>query len=147
MNGYQTLAYRIISHFFTAEFIKFLIVGGFSAVINFGSRFAFERLVHNFTLSVSLGYIAGTLSSFFLNRSITFQVYSEKMLIQLTKFFIAAIIITFFGSLFAFIMVNILLFYNIPILICKLLAHISAIGLTTIINYFVIKYICFKKIL
>jgi putative flippase GtrA len=58
--------------FFSAQFGKFLLVGGLAATLQWLSRFAFD-LYFSYSLSVVLAFGIGVTSGFLLNRAIVFQ--------------------------------------------------------------------------
>ncbi|MGD0036170.1 MAG: GtrA family protein [Bacteroidota bacterium] len=133
---------------FNHEFLRFLISGGIAAGANFFSRIEFEKYF-SFIFSVALGYAMGTVVSFFLNKYFTFKSHEEYPATQFIKFVIVAPLAVGLGSLIAYILIilfDILQFGKIiGVDYLKSLAHLGSIGATTIYNYLIMKYYCFKK--
>jgi len=138
----------LCQNIFQQEVVRFLLVGGFAAGINFFGRIIFRPYL-SYSMSVVIGYLLGTLVSFILNKSLTFKAYNESSLIQLLKFLLITPLSILLGSLIASYSVRLLITIfgsKIPLNYTESLGHLIAIGATTIFNYFVIKYFCFRKI-
>lgn len=56
----------------TYPFVRFLLVGGFAAIANFGSRFVFNRWV-NYESAVTLAWGIGLTTAFVLSRHFVFS--------------------------------------------------------------------------
>ena len=54
------------------EFMQFLIVGGFAALVNFVSRIIINEWV-NYRISIVLAYLAGMLTAFVLSKLYVFE--------------------------------------------------------------------------
>lgn len=69
----------MISSFKSKQFISFLFAGGFAAIINFGSRFFYNKFV-SFGNAVILAYITGMITAFILAKLFVFDksVHSAK---------------------------------------------------------------------
>ncbi|ALG68825.1 GtrA family protein [Beggiatoa leptomitoformis] len=57
--------------FFSTTFIKFLAVGGFAAIVNFGSRIGFSYFF-NYTTAIVLAYFVGIIIAFIFNKLFVF---------------------------------------------------------------------------
>jgi len=62
----------VIKAFKSKQFISFLVVGGFSAIINFGSRFFYDNYT-SFGNAVILAYITGMITAFTLSKIFVFK--------------------------------------------------------------------------
>jgi putative flippase GtrA len=139
---------KLTNKIFSIEIVRFLFVGGFAASVNFFSRMFF-RIFSSYQISVFLGYLFGTVISFIFNKTYTFKAYGENSLIQFGKFILITPTTILLGSIVASYSVKVL--SNIPTLDASLslfesLGHLMAIIVTTIYNYLMIKYFCFRKI-
>ncbi len=141
-------SYRSGQQVILIEIVKFLIVGTFSATINFFSRMLF-RSFFPYVVSVLFGYLSGTISSFLLNKNYTFKAFDESGSVQFGKYLIVTITSILLGMLIATYAVSIILSLELTIIpanYIESLGHLIAIGLTTIYNYLAIKFFCFRKI-
>lgn len=71
----KSIALRLKQEFFSSFFFKFLIVGGFAALINFSSRIGLSLLL-NYATAIIVAYLIGMLTAFILNRLFVFEVQS-----------------------------------------------------------------------
>ena len=55
-----------------SEFSRFLVVGGFAALVNFLSRILFSEWV-SFRIAIILAYIVGMLTAYILSRLVVFE--------------------------------------------------------------------------
>lgn len=63
--------------FVSSAFLKFLIVGGFAALINFSSRIGLSLLL-NYATAIIVAYLIGMLTAFILNRLFVFEAQSGQ---------------------------------------------------------------------
>ncbi|MFA5879607.1 MAG: GtrA family protein [Candidatus Margulisiibacteriota bacterium] len=143
---------RIVKHigksFFSTQFLKFLLVGGLAAFINFFSRFFF-RIFVSYISSVILAYILGTIFSFIFNKIFTFKEDKQKTLVQGLKFFVIALSAIIIAALVVSLIMFIYNFFNISYIneqSMESFAHIVAIGVTTIYNFLTMRFFAFKKL-
>lgn len=61
----------MIAAFKSPQFLAFLITGGFSAAVNFGSRIVYNHWV-GFPLAVTLAYLTGMVTAYLLARRFVF---------------------------------------------------------------------------
>ena len=66
-------------------FRNFLLVGGVAAAANWGSRFAFERVM-DLTLAVVAAYLVGMTTAYLLNRLFVFEASGRKVADEATRF-------------------------------------------------------------
>jgi putative flippase GtrA len=75
----------VIRHFFTAQFLRFLAVGGISALVNWLTRILLGQWL-SFSWSVVLAYGAGMTMAFVLNRILVFPLSTKPAHRQLRDF-------------------------------------------------------------
>ncbi|WP_231699806.1 MULTISPECIES: GtrA family protein [Corynebacterium] len=127
-----------------SQLVKFVLVGGFSAIVDFGST-AFFTFVCGFSDGVAkaLGFVLGTLTAYFINRRWTFQAEAS------TKRFI----ITMITYLVTFVVQWGLYKISIPWLEgfdlnafwVRLISFVIAQGTATVLNFLIQKFVIFKK--
>ncbi|TLT01307.1 GtrA family protein [Aliarcobacter cibarius] len=69
----------MLAEFKSKQFISFLFVGGFAAVVNFGSRFFYSEFL-SYGNAVILAYITGMITAFILTKLFVFEksIHSTK---------------------------------------------------------------------
>ena len=131
------------------QFLKFLLSGGIAAGVNAGTG-ALLRIVLvgdlGYDASVFLGFVAGTVVSFLLNRTFTFQAKDGDLRRQIRRYVITAVsgilLATAIGA-GALLVWRAVVQGRLAEDRIDLLAHLTAIGLTTIYNFVIIKYWAF----
>ena len=68
----------MIHHFFSKQFLVFLVTGGIAALINFFSRILFN-LYWSFSTSVILAYLAGMCTAFVLAKLFVFKESTQSI--------------------------------------------------------------------
>jgi putative flippase GtrA len=68
----------VIHHFFSKQFLVFLVTGGIAALINFFSRILFN-LYWSFSTSVILAYLAGMCTAFVLAKLFVFKESTQSI--------------------------------------------------------------------
>ncbi len=136
---------RLSRVFVSREFIRFLISGGLSAVVNFGVGLAIRTAFATSTpaISVFVGFVAGTVASFFLNKHYTFRANADPVSLQAIKFTLAALL----GIAIATGVAQ-LVFYaggrlthgSVSERTLGSLAHIASIGFATFVNFLSMKF-------
>lgn len=133
----------LIKHFFTKQFIFFLLVGITSAGINWFSRWAINHWL-DFSIAVILAYGFGMASAYILNRLFVFQHVSRPMLAQIRDFMIinlAMFPVVFLGAILfnkLLLIINIT-FYNEDI------AHAFALSLPVVFTFLIYKLHVFRS--
>lgn len=145
----QGFAARLVRLFFSREFVRFLISGGLAAVVNFAVGFsiraAFGAKTH--AVSVLVGFIVGTVVSFYMNRHYTFRANAEPVPKQAVKYALAAVL----GIAFAVGAAELLLLVGTRLahgaLSDQMLGHIThviSIGLATLLNFLTVKFFALR---
>lgn len=130
---------KLINFFLNMKFIKFLIIGGTSTILNYLTFFIlFQFQIFNYLLSSTTGYLTGLVFGYFLNKYWSFESKSTnhiKDAILYLSVYLTSLVV---GLSVLYIAVEIL---NIH----PLIANIISIGITTILNFTGLKLIVFKN--
>lgn len=134
------------------EFVRFLVSGAIAALLNlliaWGYRQMFHGTVCYFEASVVLGFSIGTGVSFVLNKFFTFRARETKVLHQVMRFTLIALVSIAISTIVAHLILSGLIL--LPGMAtnahrCESLAHIATIGVMTVFNYFAIKHLAFLR--
>lgn len=137
-----------VKNFVSKEFMRFLLVGGCAASINFFSR-CFFRMFFPYVLSVALSFSLGTIASFIFNKTYTFKAYDERATIQFAKFIVIAASSVVFASFIVYAGMKVYDFLNITFIArpgMESAVHLIAIGMMTIYNFLTMKYVSFRNL-
>jgi len=121
-----------------SQLIRFVLVGVFSALVDFGTYYGLLSLgvwIHG---AKGLGFIAGTTTAYLLNRRLTFQAPGSR-----ARFagFLALYAVTFFFN----VGMNALMLYLLPQAWWEITAaFIVAQGTATTINFVVLRSVIFR---
>lgn len=119
-------------------FIRFCIVGGISAIINYACFiFVFLLLQWHYAIASVSGYIPGIVASFFMNRVFTFNTTRKVTSAQILKYFAVYAFSIPLGIAFLIFEVEILGLH-------PLLANAIMILLSAIINYVGVRLLVFS---
>lgn len=126
------------------RFLRFVISGGFAALINIGVR-ALLSQVMNFHTAIILAYIIAMITAYILSRLFVFEVSGQSVAKELTKFAIVNIL-----ALMQVWLVTVLVsYYFLPsigwTLYPKLVAHIIGVGSPVFTSYFGHRYFSFRR--
>jgi putative flippase GtrA len=137
--------------FASKQFLVFLIVGGTAALVNFFSG-ALIRLYWTsyaaYVVSVTAGFVLGTIVSFVLNRYFTFRASGEAAAPQAFRFGIVAL-----GAVVISVVVASLVLWAwelagrvvlTPVQV-ETLGHLSAIAVSTLYNFLAMKFFAFRR--
>jgi len=138
--------------FLSKEFLIFLFVGGFSAFLNYMSGFLFNLAFEGkyfYTISIWVGYLIGSISSFILNKTITFKANDENVFSQMIKFtiiFFCSLAVS--GTIANIVMITYHASHTDIVTVKQMenIARFISIGLTTFFNYPANKFFSFRKI-
>lgn len=121
------------------EFKRFILVGAISTFINYFLFYLFLNLeIFEYLTSAALGYIAGTLVGYTLNNKWTFSSNEAGDFYKIYKYFFV-----YFVSLIASL--ALLEYFVTNLNIIAEIANIICIIFTTLTNFFLIKFLVFKK--
>jgi len=134
------------------EFGRFLIVGVVAALGNllsaWGYRVLFDSTRFSFEASVALGFSVGTVVSFLLNKTFTFQAHDGKTWRQALRFGLIGMVSVALSTVVAHV-----IFLGCMVLPkiagytrrVEVMAHMVTIGFMAVFNYFAIKHVAFAK--
>lgn len=138
------LSFKAVYDRFNTEFIRFLFVGGFAALVNVLSRILLDVFL-NYLSSIMLAYIIGMATAYALNRLMVFgagdrNVASEMLIFTLVNLFAVAQTILVSLLLARVIFPNLNWLWH-P----ETLAHAIGVAVPVISSYFGHKYWSFGK--
>ncbi len=119
------------------ELKNFIIIGIISTIINYSIYFLFLEINVFYLYSGIIGFLSGSIFSFYFNRNITFK-SKINPLKGLVIYFIIQIFSLMGHSLFQFISVH---FFDVR----EVFSQLHGIICSTVINFFSMKFILFKK--
>jgi putative flippase GtrA len=125
-------------------FVKYCIVGGTAAVVDFGVLFILTELflgVEYYLVSATISFVLSAFTNYFLNRSWTFRSNGKKRK-QIPIFFAVATMGLFINNSIMFVGMEKFLLKNLHY--GYLLAKVIATGLVLIWNFLGNKYITFN---
>lgn len=135
---------KVYSLFASKEFIKFVVVGGFAAMVNFGSRIFYNEYI-DFSNAVILAYCSGMLTAYVLSKLFVFsssQHHAIKEMLYFILVNIVAVIQTWGVSMFLYL-------YGLDWMGIDLyqreIAHVIGILVPVFSSYLGHKYFTFKS--
>lgn len=137
---HTTRAQRIIQ----SQLVKFVLVGGFSAVVDFGSTALFTFA---FGLSdgvaKALGFVLGTLTAYFINRRWTFQAEPSGRRFAITMVTYGLTFIVQWG-LYK-VSIPWLEGFDLNAFWVRAISFVIAQGTATVLNFLIQKFLIFKR--
>ncbi len=119
------------------QLTKFLIVGGFSTILNYAIFYGLYKLIGiYYLLSSAIGFLSGVVFGYFFNKTWTFQSKSKARM-EIVKYYLVYI----FSLFFSLVILRIEVEY---FMINPLIANIITISITTIINFAGTKFFVFR---
>lgn len=139
-SDHTTRAQRIIQ----SQLVKFVLVGGFSAVVDFGSTALFTFA---FGLSdgvaKALGFVLGTLTAYFINRRWTFQAEPSGRRFAITMVTYGLTFIVQWG-LYK-VSIPWLEGFDLNAFWVRAISFVIAQGTATVLNFLIQKFLIFKR--
>lgn len=133
----------MLKQFRSQQFLMFLLVGGFAASVNFGSRIIYNYWI-SFSTSVVMAYITGMITAFVLSRLFVFTESTQAVRHSIMYFVLVnlvAILQTLAISLF-------LAYYALPALgvthFIKEISHAAGVIIPVFTSYLGHKHWSFK---
>lgn len=137
---HTTRAQRIIQ----SQLVKFVLVGGFSAVVDFGSTALFTFA---FGLSdgvaKALGFVLGTLTAYFINRRWTFQAEPSGRRFAITMVTYGLTFVVQWG-LYK-VSIPWLEGFDLNAFWVRAISFVIAQGTATVLNFLIQKFLIFKR--
>ncbi|MGM0884289.1 MAG: GtrA family protein [Bacillota bacterium] len=129
--------------FRSKQFVKFMLVGGSAAAVNFLSRLLLDYLL-SYALSIIIAYIIGMIVAFLLNKWLVFEEADN----QTTRQFIMFIVVNIFAVLQTYAISMLLVKWFLPFLDFDWhsheVAHFVGISVPIVTSYIGHKYFTFK---
>lgn len=126
------------------EFFQFLMVGGFSAGVNFISRIGFSELV-SYRYAIILAYLVGMITAFLLSKHYVFEKSGRLFKDELIDFTIVNIIAVIQVWLISVGLAEYFFPYINFSFYPEEIAHLIGLGIPVISSYFGHKYFSFRK--
>lgn len=134
----------MLTLFKSNEFVRFIVVGGIAALVNFVSRIAYSEVM-TFRLAIIVAYITGMITAFILSKWVVFDASGKhigKELYYFTLVNIAAVIQVWVISVglaeYVFPRMKLIVFR-------EEIAHLIGLGVPVITSYYGHKHISFGK--
>lgn len=130
---------KSLKHFFHRDFLFYSVVGGVSALVNFGcfSLFYGGFKLH-YEVAVTLSYILSVLTHFNGNRHVTFKKHTHALLPQLKRY-VVMLLVNYLITLLI-MHITVAFFHFSPYI-----GVISAIAFTVWVGFLMAKFWVFKK--
>lgn len=133
----------MIKHFLTKQFLKFLLVGGSAALVNWVARIIIN-IWTDFSTAVVAAYVFGMAAAFILNRIYVFPESNRHIDKQIRDFavtnFIAFWIVWFMSIVIKSLLELYLGFYSYSAEV----AHFLALSAPMLVSFLIYKFIAFK---
>ncbi|PRX47932.1 putative flippase GtrA [Prauserella shujinwangii] len=124
-----------------AQLVRFVLIGGFCALVDFGIYSALLQVGTWVHLAKAISFIAGTTTAYFLNRRFTFAAARNGGAGQLGGFMLLYTV-TFFVN----VGTNALALHLVPDFRWRVvLAWVIAQGTATMINFVMLKWVVFRE--
>jgi putative flippase GtrA len=134
---------RVLSLYLSRQFGRFLLAGGFAAIVNWLSRFAFN-LVMSYALAIAAAYALGMAVAFVLNKQYVFP-YGRRPLVAEMSFFVLFNVAAFpFVWVAAYVLGQLVLPQFLPRQLALALGHGCAVALPAFVNFVLHKSITFR---
>lgn len=122
------------------KIFQFYIILLFGLIVDFLTTLFFFKIVSlKFTVAISIGFFCATLSNYILMRFWLFKSSKQKIANSIYTYFLATLSILLLRVVFS----NLLLMFDFFIERYSLILILS-VGLTSIINFTISKYVLFK---
>ena len=128
-----------------SEFFQFLMVGGFSAGVNFISRIGFSELV-SYRYAIILAYLIGMITAFLLSKHYVFEKSGREYKDELRDFTIVNIFAVIQVWLISVGLAEYLFPYFSFTFYPEEVAHLIGLSIPVISSYFGHKYFSFRKV-
>lgn len=131
----------MIQHFFSTQFLRFLLVGATAALLHWLARYWLSCWV-SFPLAVALAYVVGIAVAFELNRRWVFPTSPRPLARQARDFILVNL--AFFPVVWvAAVALRGVLSPLLPVDLVEGIAHALAIALPMLITFLIYKFIAF----
>jgi putative flippase GtrA len=138
------IARRVVSFYWSAQFARFLAVGGVALVCHWLSRFVFNWFV-GYGLAIVLAYLVGIFVAFVLNKIYVFPFSARPLNFEMSFFFLVNIAAFPVVWVVAYVLGEWVLIRYLRPQLALALAHGFAITLPVFANYALHKLITFRE--
>ena len=125
------------------QIIKFLLSGGFAALMNIASRTLFSEYF-SFVTAVTLAFFVGLCSAFFLMKKFVFttaQIFSTVQFIRFLFVNLVTLLLTIFISV---VVANALISLSFSIGSAELAGHVFGVTVPVVSSFFAHKHFSFR---
>ena len=134
---------RVVSLYVSAQFARFLAVGGVALLCHWLSRFAFNWFV-SYGFAIVLAYLVGILVAFVLNKIYVFPFSTRPLNFEVFFFFLVNIAAFPFVWIVAYALGEWVLADRMPREVALALSHGFAITLPVFVNFALHKFVTFR---
>lgn len=134
----------MIRHLLTAQFLRFLVVGGAAAVANWVARLVLSRWL-SFGWAVVAAYAIGMLAAFLLNRHYVFPRSTRPVALQ-ARDFVVINAVSFPVVWIASISLDVGLRALGMTRFTQELAHAVAVALPAVVSFLLYKFVAFRDV-
>ena len=127
------------------QFFSYFFVGGMAALVEWGMFFAFSNLLHIYYQGATvLAFFFSTMTNWWLGRTLTFKdsAYQSKKQKELVLIFGVSAIGLFLNMILMYVWVSLL---GMNTDFRKMIGKVAATGIVFFWNFFIRKYVVYKK--
>ena len=129
---------KLFNNVFYIQFLKFVIIGSLSTLVNYSVFFIlYKYVLINYLYSAAIGFLLGVFVGYFFNKYWTFQYLKKKIATP-----IFYLIVYCFSLVFNLFVLYLLVDF---VGLDPLLGNLIAIACSTITNFLGVKFIVFRK--
>ena len=122
------------------KIFQFYIILLFGLIVDFLTTLFFFKIVSfKFSIAISIGFLCATLSNYILMRFCVFKTSKQKIANSVYTYFLATLSILLLRVVFSYLLLMLDFFIERYSLVL-----ILSVGLTSIINFTISKYVLFK---
>ncbi len=134
----------MIQQFLSKQFILFLITGGTAALVNFGSRIAYNQWV-SFSVAIVLAYLTGMVTAFLLARWLVFK-QTEQSFARTVMMFGAVNVLAVFQTwlITMGLALYVLPFFGVTLFVAEI-AHAFGVMVPVFTSYLGHKHFSFRE--
>lgn len=125
------------------EFINFVWVGGFSALVNITSRILFNSIFH-YIISIIIAYLIGMTTAYFLCRLLVFTPKKNNTFQQIGYFILINVLAVLQTIIVSLVLVNYVFLWINDLSIRETFSHFIGVCVPVFTSYVGHKYLTFK---
>lgn len=129
----------MIKKIIQSQFSKYVFVGGIATIVDWGVFYLLSEELHfYYQLALVVSFVFGSLTNFLLNKVITFQCKSKKIVGQVGVHLAISFVSLLMSVGLMFVMVEI-------VLVDKMISRVFVTFIMLFVNFFMHKYLTFNK--